>query len=73
MRLGNGRFESTQFNSRLQPTQIALGTSATNTSLLNLDYDCGTPDNDGNVKSQNITVPNMTNPLWYSEGIKSFV
>jgi RHS repeat-associated protein len=63
MRLGNGRFESTQFNSRLQPTQIALGTSAFNTSLLKLNYDYGTTDNNGNVKQQTITVPNMANPL----------
>jgi RHS repeat-associated protein len=63
MRLGNGRFESTVFNSRLQPTQIALGTSASNTSLLKLDYDYGSTDNNGNVKSQIITVPNMTYPL----------
>jgi RHS repeat-associated protein len=62
MRLGNGRFESTQFNSRLQPTQIALGTSATNTSLLKLNYDYGTTDNNGNVKSQTITVPGMSHP-----------
>jgi RHS repeat-associated protein len=47
----------------LQPTQIALGTSATNTSLLKLEYDYGNSDNNGNVKSQTITVPNMTNPL----------
>jgi hypothetical protein len=63
MRLGNGRFESTVFNSRLQPTQIALGTSATNTSLLKLNYEYGNSDNNGNVKSQTITVPNMTHPL----------
>jgi RHS repeat-associated protein len=63
MRLGNGRFESTVFNSRLQPIQIALGTSATNTSLLKLNYDYGTTDNNGNVKSQTVTVPQMSNPL----------
>jgi len=63
MRLGNGRFESTQFNSRLQPTQIALGTSANNTSLLKLNYDYGTTDNNGNVKSQTITVAGMSHPL----------
>jgi RHS repeat-associated protein len=63
MRLGNGRFESTQFNSRLQPTQIALGTSAFNTSLLKLEYDYGSTDNNGNVKSQTITVPGMSYPL----------
>jgi hypothetical protein len=63
MRLGNGRFESTQFNSRLQPTQIALGTSAGNTSLLKLNYDYGTTSNNGNVQSQTITVPGMSHPL----------
>jgi RHS repeat-associated protein len=60
---GNGRFESTVFNSRLQPTQIALGTSANNTSLLKLNYDYGTTDNNGNVKQQTITVTGMTHPL----------
>jgi RHS repeat-associated protein len=63
MRLGNGRFESTVFNSRLQPTQIALGTSANNTSLLKLNYDYGTTDDNGNVKSQTITVSGMSYPL----------
>ena len=72
MRLGNGRFESTQFNSRLQPIQIALGTSANNTSLLKLNYDYGelnangTVDvtkNNGNVAKQTITVPGMNYPL----------
>jgi RHS repeat-associated protein len=59
MRLGNGRFESTVFNSRLQPTQIALGTSASNTSLLKLNYDYGTQLNNGNVLQQTITVPTV--------------
>jgi RHS repeat-associated protein len=71
MRLGNGRFESTVFNSRLQPTQIALGTSANNTSLLKLDYTYGvkvngvldTTKNNGNAESQTITVPGMSNPF----------
>ncbi len=57
MRLGNGRWENTQFNSRLQPIQIGLGSSATNQSLLKLNYDYGSTDNNGNVKSQTITVP----------------
>jgi YD repeat-containing protein len=56
MRLGNGRWENTSFNARLQPTQIGLGASATNQSLLKLNYDYGTTDNNGNVKSQTITV-----------------
>lgn len=59
LRLGNGKWETTQFNSRLQPTQIGLGTSATNQGLLKLNYDYGTTDNNGNVKSQTITVPTV--------------
>jgi RHS repeat-associated protein len=63
MRLGNGKWENTVFNARLQPTQIGLGSSATDTGLLKLNYDYGTTDNNGNVKSQQITVPTVgTNP-----------
>ena len=62
MQLGNGKWESTQFNSRLQPTQIALGTVQNGTDTLKLDYSYNTPnvaDNSGNVKSQTITVPTV--------------
>ncbi len=71
MRLGNGKWESTQFNSRLQPTQIALGTSQQNalgtsptaTNQLKLDFSYGTTANNGNVQSQSITVPTVgSNP-----------
>ena len=59
MQLGNGRWESTQFNSRLQPTQIALGVTQGATDLLDLDYEYGTTAsvNNGNVTKQTITVP----------------
>ncbi len=57
MQLGNGRWESTVFNSRLQPTQIALGTTQSTTGLLKLDYTYGSTDNNGNLVSQQITVP----------------
>ncbi|HMM81521.1 MAG TPA: RHS repeat-associated core domain-containing protein [Pyrinomonadaceae bacterium] len=66
MQLGNGRWESTQFNSRFQPTQIALGTLQSEYDLLKLNYtyDNGTATiNNGNVMSQTITVPGMTYPL----------
>lgn len=63
MQLGNGRWESTEFNDRLQPTQIALGTTPGATNLLKLDYGYGTTANNGNVLSQTITVPGMTHPL----------
>ncbi len=56
MQLGNGRWESTVFNSRLQPTQIALGTTPNATDALKLEYGYGTTANNGNVASQKITV-----------------
>jgi hypothetical protein len=57
MQLGNGRWESTTFNTRLQPTQIALGVTQGSRDLLDLDYIYGTTQNNGNVLSQTITVP----------------
>ncbi len=59
MQLGNGRWESTQFNSRLQPTQIALGTVQNGTDKLKLEYGYGTTQNNENVLSQTITVPTV--------------
>jgi hypothetical protein len=67
MQLGNDLWEHTNFNSRLQPTQIGLGTASSGTSsisVLGLDYTfgvkvSGTLDatkNNGNVESQTITV-----------------
>jgi len=61
MQLGNGKWESTQFNSRLQPTQIALGTVQNGTDKLKLNYDYGATNNNGNVLSQQITVPTTGN------------
>lgn len=60
MQLGNGKWESTQFNSRLQPTQSALGTIQNGTDKLKLDFSYGTTQNNGNVISQTITVPTET-------------
>jgi RHS repeat-associated protein len=60
IQLGNLSWESTQFNARLQPTQIALGTTQAATNLLKLDYTyntTGQADNNGNVKTQTITAP----------------
>lgn len=71
MRLGNGRWEHTSFNLRLQTEEIGLGTSSTDSSLLKLSYTYGVyiggvyhPEKDnGDVESQTITVPGMANPL----------
>ncbi len=59
MRLGNGLWENTSFNARLQPTQIGLGSGATSQNLLKLNYDYGSTANNGNVQSQTITVPTV--------------
>ncbi|MFN0141274.1 MAG: RHS repeat domain-containing protein, partial [Pyrinomonadaceae bacterium] len=67
MQLGNGRWESTQFNSRLQPTQIALGTVQNATDKLKLNYSYGdwngtsidATKNNGNIVQQIITVPTV--------------
>jgi len=59
LQLGNGHWESTTFNSRLQPTQIALGSTTSAIDLLKLDYGYGMTDNNGNVQTQTITVPTI--------------
>lgn len=68
MQLGNGRWESTIFNSRLQPTQIALGTTQSATDRLKLEYSYGDwvsgsidpTKNNGNIVQQIITAPTVT-------------
>ena len=60
MQLGNGKWESATFNSRLQLTQIALGAVQNGTDKLKLNFDYGTTANNGNVLSQTITTPSET-------------
>ncbi|MEZ5424328.1 MAG: RHS repeat-associated core domain-containing protein [Pyrinomonadaceae bacterium] len=62
MRLGNGKWETAQYNSRMEVTQIGLGTSSTDTSLLKLEYKyntVGNTDNNGSMLEQKITVPTV--------------
>ena len=59
MQLGNGHWESTHYNNRLQPDQIYLGTAPSGSDLLKLDYSYGTTNNNGNVLTQTITVPTV--------------
>ena len=55
LKLGNNKWENAQYNNRLQITQIGLGTSATSTSLLKIDYNYGTATtNNGSLKEQKI-------------------
>lgn len=71
LRLGNGLWEHADFNIRLQPKLMALGTSKGDTGILKIDYTYGviengslnTAKNNGNVQSQTISVPNTTGAL----------
>ena len=58
MRLGNGLWESTDFNARLQPTAIRLGTATGGDDRLRLTYGYHPPGsasaNNGNVYDQTI-------------------
>jgi RHS repeat-associated protein len=62
VKLGNGLWEHTSFNARLQPEHIYLGSTKGSSSVLGLDYSYGTTDNNGNVQSQTITLPGISTP-----------
>jgi RHS repeat-associated protein len=51
VKLGNNLWEHTDFNSRLQSSEIGLGTSSTDSSTLRLTYNYGTTNNNGNLQS----------------------
>ena len=56
MRLGNGKWETYAYNNRQQITEIGLGNSATDKSLLKLEYGYGAnTENNGNLKTQKIS------------------
>lgn len=64
LRLGNGTWESAQYNSRQQISQIALGTSNTDKSLLKIDYAYGTPtQNNGSLRQQKISYAGLPNEI----------
>jgi len=65
MQLGNNLWETASFNARLQPIQVGVGLSNTDTSKLRLNYNYGTTDNNGNVMAQTITAPGLA-PLTQS-------
>ncbi|MFV0389205.1 MAG: hypothetical protein ACK5NT_10675 [Pyrinomonadaceae bacterium] len=53
--LGNNRWENAQYNNRLQVTQVGMGTSSADTSLLKIDCNYGTSsNNNGSLQSQTI-------------------
>ncbi len=67
MMLGNGLWETAQFNERLQLTQLGLGTTPTNNNQFKIDYEYGELDangttvdqakNIGNIAKQTTTIP----------------
>jgi RHS repeat-associated protein len=69
LKLGNGRWETAQFNSRQQMTQIGLGSNATANDLWKLEFkygelaangvDVDTSKNTGSIAKQIITLPNV--------------
>jgi RHS repeat-associated protein len=63
MKLGNGLYDHSAFNSRLQLTERDLGTTLGGVDKLKLEYYYGTTDNNGNVRSQTITVPGLSTPI----------
>jgi RHS repeat-associated protein len=66
LKLGNGRWETAEFNSRQQLTQLGLGANANDSSLFKLQYEFGelltngTIQNTGNITKQTITLPNAS-------------
>jgi RHS repeat-associated protein len=67
MHLGNELLEHNTYDPQtLQPTQIALGSSITDASKLQLDYTYNTSgmhDNNGNVRTQTLTFAGLSQPL----------
>jgi RHS repeat-associated protein len=64
VRLGNGKFETTQYNNRLQVKQIGLGYSATDKGLLKIDYDYGTAtQNNGSLREQKINYNGLSSEI----------
>ena len=56
LKLGNGKWETAKYNERLQVTEIGLGNSATDKSLLKLEFGYGTAtQNNGSMRSQKIS------------------
>jgi RHS repeat-associated protein len=69
LRLGNGKWETTAYNNRLQVTQIGLGSSATDKSLLKLEYGYGTAtQNNGSLRSQQISFNGLAQPFEQTYG-----
>ena len=72
MRLGNGKWETAKFNSRLQVTELALGASASDAGVWKVNYDYGELDtsgivdatkNTGNIAKQTLSYAGLAHPF----------
>ncbi|MEZ5425871.1 MAG: RHS repeat-associated core domain-containing protein [Pyrinomonadaceae bacterium] len=64
MRLGNGRWETAEFNQRQQVTKIGLGYSDTDSGLLKIEYGYGDENqNNGSLLQQKIKIPGLSNEI----------
>ena len=66
MRLGNGTWETAEYNTRQQVSQIALGSSANTQNLLKIDYTYktqGQNDNNGSLRQQKISYTGLANEI----------
>lgn len=64
LRLGNGKWETAKYNSRLQITEIGLGNSSTDYSLLKLEYGYGSnTENNGSLRQQKISYAGLANTI----------
>lgn len=72
LKLGNGRWETVQFNNRLQPVQLGLGNSSTDASLWKVNFEYGklqaggTIDimkNNGSIAKQSLSFTGLANPI----------
>ena len=61
IKLGNNLYEYSDYNNRLQPTEIGLGTFSGGSDKLKLEFAYGaTNNNNGNILTQIITRPSLT-------------
>lgn len=75
LRLGNNTWESVQYNSRLQPVQISVGTALNGDDLWKINYEFGevqtsgtvdTTKNNSNIGRQIITVPTIGSAIGFT-------
>lgn len=73
MRLGNGRWETAKFNSRMQVTELGLGNSAADASVWKTNYAYGEIDSNGDVDAAKNTGNNARQMLSFDGLPQPFV